>query len=99
MSTHRVVVELPIESYEQLRRLVTLGGYASESAAIADALLDHSLAERMREIDPSAELIPALREEFCTAYDEDVANPEAALSSSELDTYLARERVQLRKAG
>ncbi len=99
MSTHRVIVDLPTESYEQLRHLVTSGGYASESDAVADALLDHSLSEGMRETNSFDELIPALREEFCTAYDEDVSNPEDALTSSELDAYLAGERMQLRKVG
>ena len=91
MSTHRVTIELPVESYRHLRQLVDSGEYASESAAIAEALVDVGLGQGLDPNEP--EFAQWMREEVIPAYDELEAHPDSGVSPEELNAILAADRL------
>jgi antitoxin ParD1/3/4 len=91
MSTHRITLELPDDSYELLRRLVESGHYASESEVVADALLDLSHDPSPGPGDPSFDRW--LREEVLAVDDELEADPSSGLTPEQLRARLEEART------
>jgi Arc/MetJ-type ribon-helix-helix transcriptional regulator len=91
VSTHRITLELPDDSYALLRRLVESGGYASESRVVADALLDLRFGPSPSRGDPSFDRW--LREEVLAADDELKADPSSGLTPEQLHASLQEART------
>jgi len=96
MSTRRLIVDIPEESYELLHRSVEEGRYASLDEAISALVADLSLDE-MPYMEQE-EFERWMLEEVVPAYDEAEAHPESLLTLEQVKEYLAQQREARSKA-